>query len=297
MQGLGNIYDRNELLWGKDAQKRLFEKHVAVIGLGGVGSYVAEALARSGVGTLTLVDFDTVSETNINRQLPALIPNIGKFKTSLMKERISLINPHIRIIEINEFCSGDLMKSIIGGIRHSEPPAQSWRVEESHSVDKNNKILKQVQDDVFVQDNSLVQGNALKPDFVADAIDTIKAKITVLELCKQKKIPVITSLGAGNRIKPEELYLADISEVDVKKCPFVKNAVYLLKKVGIEKDLPVVASREKPFKMGKRSSLVKIKQANGEVVEFNKYSPGSSPFVPPVAGFIMASYIVRNLIL
>ena len=247
---LTGIYERNEMLWGKQAQEELFRKHVAVIGIGGVGSYIAEALARSGVGIITLVDFDTVSESNINRQLPALIPNIGKSKVSLMKQRISLINPHIEVRERKEFCTAELIEKIT-----------------------DEKI-----------------------DFVGDAIDTLKSKIAVLEICRKKEIPIITCLGAGNRIKPEELYIADISEINAKKCPFAKNVVYQLKKRGIEKNLPAVISREKPFKTRKNSSVIKISQSDGKITEINKFSPGSSPFVPPVAGYLMAGFIVRNLI-
>ncbi len=246
---LTGIYNRNERIWGKEAQQELFKKHVAVIGLGGVGSYLAEALARSGVGVLTLVDFDVVAESNINRQLPALIPDIGKHKVCLMKQRINLINPHIRVNEINKFCDNGLVEQII---------------------EKN-------------------------ADFVADAIDTLKSKVALIEICRKKSVPVITCLGAGNRVKPEELYIADISEIDAKKCPFARNVVYQLKKRGIEKDLPAVASREKPFKTEKISSVVKMGDGV-EAGEFKKFSPGSSPFVPPVAGYLMAGFIVRNLI-
>ncbi|HSA06920.1 MAG TPA: tRNA threonylcarbamoyladenosine dehydratase [Candidatus Gastranaerophilales bacterium] len=247
---LTNIYDRNERLWGKTAQAELFKKHVVVFGLGGVGGYATEALARSGVGNITIVDFDTVSETNINRQLIALIPNIGKPKTALFKERISQINPHIKVTEINEFVSARIIE----------------------------KILDQ------------------KTDFVADAIDTLKSKIELIEICRKKDISVITSLGMGNRIKPEELYLADISEIDTKKCVFAKNVVYQLKKRGIEKDIPAVASKEKPIKTEKRASVLTIRQADGELAEITKFSPGSASFVPPVAGYFMAAYIIRQLI-
>ena len=247
---LTNIYDRNELIWGKQAQQELFKKHALVLGLGGVGSYAAESLARSGIGTITLVDFDTVSETNINRQLPALIPDIGKSKTALMKERISLINPHIAVKEVNEFASVELIDKI---------------------ADKNI-------------------------DFIADAIDTMKSKIDIIELAREKGIPIITCLGAGNRIKPEELYIADISEIDTKKCSFAKNIIYQLKKRGIEKNVPAVASREKPYKTTPKPSVIRVNQPDGSVKEITKLSPGSSPFVPPVAGYMMAGFIVRELI-
>ncbi len=247
---LTEIYSRNELIWGEKNQLELLEKHVAVIGIGGVGSYLAEALARSGIGNITLVDFDTVSESNINRQLPALISNIGKSKVILMKDRISQINPGIRVNALNEFCTAELFEKIT-----------------------DEKI-----------------------DFVADAIDTLKSKIELIEICRKKQVPVITSLGAGNRLKPEELYIADISEINTKKCTFAGNVIYQLKKRGIEKDLPAVFSREKPFKTTKVESVIKINPEENDSAKIRKFSPGSSPFVPPVAGYIMAGFIVRQLI-
>jgi tRNA A37 threonylcarbamoyladenosine dehydratase len=247
---LSGIYSRNEQLWGEEAQKCLFRQHVAVIGLGGVGGYIAESLARSGVGVITVVDFDDVAETDINRQLQALIPDIGKPKISLIKQRINLINPHIEVIEHHEFCTAGLMEKII---------------EE-------------------------------KVDFVADAIDTLRSKVEIIEVCRKREVPVISCLGAGNRIKPEELYLADISEVKRVKCPFVKNVVYQLKKKGIESYLHVVLSKEPPIKVEKREAKLYITRSDGEAKEINRFSPASSPFVPPVAGYIMAGYIVRTLI-
>jgi tRNA threonylcarbamoyladenosine dehydratase len=247
---LGNIYNRNERLWGKRAQEALFKKHVAVIGLGGVGGYIAEALARSGVGVLTLVDFDDVAETDLNRQLSALLPNIGQPKVEIMKQRISLINPHIEVRARQEFCTAVLIAEI------SEAGV----------------------------------------DFVADAIDTIKSKVEIIDTCRKKGVPIISSLGMGNRLKPEELYITDISEVDPLKCPFAKNVIYKLKKLGIEKGLPVVVSNEKPLKVAKKEAILEIKQQDGETTQINRHPPASSPFVPPVAGYIIAGYVVRALI-
>jgi len=247
---ISQIYERNELLWGAEAQKKLFKKHVVIAGLGGVGSYTADALARSGIGKLTLVDFDTVSETNINRQLLALISDIGKPKTELMKRRIENINPHIQVTEINEY----------------------------YTLSLNNRIF------------------AEKVDFVADAIDTLKFKIDLVETCYKQEIPIISSMGAGNRLDPEELFIADISEIKPGNCSFVKNVKHKLKKRGIEKNLTVVSSHEKPIPTKKKLGTFEIKTADGEEIQVRKFTPGSSPFVPPAAGYMMASFIVRNLI-
>ncbi len=247
---LQEIYARNELLWGAEAQQKLFSKHVVVFGLGGVGSYAAEALARSGVGALTFIDFDTVSASNINRQLLALIPDIGKSKVDLMKERINQINPHIKVNCIHDF----------------------YRPE--------------INDLIFTD----------KVDFVIDAIDSLKAKVELLETCVNKNIPVISSMGAGNRVDPTQLYIADISEINTKKCPFAKNVKYRLKNRNIVSNLPVVASTEKPSALDKIESTMEYIDNNGEKKEIKKISPGSCPFVPPVAGYMLASYVVNSFI-
>jgi len=247
---ISKIYERNELIWGKEVQQKLFEKHVIVAGLGGVGSYTAESLARCGVGKLTLIDFDTVSETNINRQLLALISDIGKFKTELMKKRIENINPHIQVVTINEF----------------------------YSLSLNSLIFSE------------------KVDFVADAIDTLKAKMDLIETCRNLGIPIISSMGAGNRLDPSQLYVADISEVKARKCCFIRNIKHKLKVRGITEGLAVVSSTERPFRTEKKEGVIEVKTAEGEAIKLRKFTPGSSPFVPPAAGYIMASHIARELI-
>lgn len=248
---ISKIYERNELIWGEEAQKKLFEKHVVIAGLGGVGSYTAESLARCGVGKITLIDFDTVSESNINRQLLALISDIGKKKTELMKKRIENINPHIQVVTIDDY----------------------------YTLSLNRQIFSE------------------KVDFVADAIDTLKSKIDLIETCIKQDIHVISSMGAGNRLDPSQLFIADISEIQPRKCPFIKNIKYKLRVRGIKNNLPVVSSKEKPVVTEKKESFIEVKTAAGEDIQIRKFTPGSSPFVPPAAGYMMASYIVRKLII
>ncbi len=239
------IFSRNELYWGKEAQKRLAEKHVAVFGLGGVGGFCAETLARAGVGELTVVDFDTVSESNINRQIIALNSTVGQSKTQLFENRLKDINPEIKLNIVEDFYT---------------------------------------------------DGDLSEIDFVADAIDTMRSKISLLETCINKRIPVISSMGAGNRIDPTQLYISDISEIENKNAPFVSNIIYQLKKRGIEKGITVVASREKPFVLEKISETENITRKNGEKIEFTKITPASTPFVASCAGIYMAYYIVNNII-
>ena len=240
------IFSRNELYWGKKAQSLLCSSKVAVFGLGGVGGYCAEALARSGIGRLIIVDFDKVSRSNINRQLVALYSTVGVSKAELFENRLKSINPDIELDVIDDFYS-----------------------------EENYKI---------------------EADFVADAIDTMRSKISLLEYCVNKKIPVISSMGAGNRIAPELLYICDISEIENKNAPFVSNIIYQLKKKNITSGITVVASREKPFCLEKISQMEKVSLKNGEELEFSKITPASTPFVASCAGIFMASYIVRKLL-
>ena len=241
-----NIFSRNELFWGEENQKLLSFKHVAVFGLGGVGGFCAEALTRAGIGELTIIDFDTVSKTNINRQLIALNSSIGQSKTKLFEQRLKDINPDIKLHVVNDFYKGNLDLSNV--------------------------------------------------DYVADAIDTMRSKIELLETCVNSNIPVISSMGAGNRVDPAKLYISDISEIEDKNAPFVSNIIYQLKKRGIEKGITVVASREKPFVQEKISSTEKIITNSGENIEFTKITPSSTPFVASCAGIFMASYITQSFL-
>ena len=194
---MNEIFSRNELFWGEENQNLLSFRHVAVFGLGGVGGFCAEALVRAGIGELTIVDFDDVSLSNINRQIVALHSTVGKSKTELFAARLKDINPHIKLNVINDFYTGNIDLS--------------------------------------------------KVDYVADAIDTMRSKIELLETCVKQKIHVISSMGAGNRMDPTLLYISDISKIENKNMPFISNIIYQLKKRGIEDGIPVVASREKPF--------------------------------------------------
>lgn len=241
-----DIFSRNKLFWGEENQKLLSNLHVAVFGLGGVGGFCAEALARAGIGRLTIVDFDNVSLSNINRQIVALHSTVGQNKAKLFEKRLKDINPDIKLNVIDDFYNGNLDLSGI--------------------------------------------------DYVADAIDTMRSKIELLEYCVKNSIPVISSMGAGNRIDPSKLYISDISEIENKNAPFVSNIIYQLKKRGIEKGITVVASREKPFVRDKISSVEKIITKQGENIEFTKITPSSTPFVASCAGIFMASYITKEII-
>ena len=243
---MDEIFSRNKLFWGEENQNLLSLKHVAVFGLGGVGGFCAEALVRAGIGSLTIIDFDNVSVSNINRQLVALQSTVGQNKAMLFEKRLKDINPNIKLNVIDDFYTGNLDLSNI--------------------------------------------------DFVADAIDTMRSKIELLEYCIKNNISVISSMGAGNRIDPSKLYISDISEIENKNAPFVSNIIYQLKKRGIDKGIAVVASREKPFVQEKISSSEKIVTKSGEDIEFTKITPSSTPFVASCAGIFMASYITQSFL-
>lgn len=237
-----DIFSRNELYWGAEFQNALKSKHVAVFGLGGVGGYCAECLTRAGVGELTLVDFDEVSKSNINRQIIALHSTTGQKKTNLFEKRLKDINPEIKLNIIDDFYTDE----------------------------------------------------AIKADYAADAIDTMRSKISLLENCVKNKIPVISSMGAGNRMDPTKLYICDIKDVKEKNAPFISNIIYQLKKRGIESGITVVASHEKPFCIEKISQTELLTTNKGEKIEFTKITPSSTPFVSSAAGIFMASYIIQE---
>lgn len=244
---MDELFSRNILYWGEDFQQNLASKNICIFGLGGVGGFTAEMLARAGVGMLTLVDFDTVSRSNLNRQIIALESNIDQKKTGLFKQRLADINPELEITCVDDFYSENL------------------------AID-----LTQF-------------------DYVVDAIDSMRSKVHLLETCHKLGIPVISSMGAGNRFDPTQLYICDISEIENKNAPFVSNIIYQLKKRGIESGISVVVSREKPFSQEKISELERIETKSGEIVEFNKIIPSSTPFVASTAGIYMAYHVIKEL--
>ena len=244
-----DIFSRNKLFWGDDFQKLLSTKNIFVFGLGGVGGFALESLARCGFENFTIVDFDTVNKTNINRQIIALHSTIDKKKTEIFQQRLLDINPNIKLRIFEEFYTEEL----------------------------NSKIFN------------------IKPDFVIDAIDTMKAKIQLLKYCNTNNIETITSLGAGNRVDPTQLKICDISEIKNPKCPFMKNVLKNLKNEGIEKNLTVIISDEKPTSKEKILTEDKISIGEKEIT-IKKITPASTPFVPAVCGYYMAWCIISKLL-
>lgn len=231
-------FSRTELLIGEKGLKRLKQATVMVLGVGGVGSHCIEALARSGVGTLILVDNDTVSKTNINRQSIAYHSTVGAYKTKLMKDRIFDINPSAEVVTYETF------------------------------------VLPENLEQIFSQ----------KVDYIVDAIDTVTAKLALVEYAKAHKIPIISCMGTGNKLHPELFEITDISKTSV--CPLCKVMRKELKNRGI-KHLKVLYSQEKPIEVSGKDT--------GEDKGKKRSLPGSVSFVPPVAGLLIAGEVIREI--
>ena len=238
-------YARTELLIGEDGLKRLKDSSVMVFGVGGVGSHCIEALARSGVGRLILVDNDAVSVTNINRQSIAYHSTIGQMKTKVMRERIRDIDPAITVRTYETFVLPDNLADLL----------------DQAEKNTNGKI-----------------------DYIIDAIDTVSAKIALVEESLKRGIRLISSMGTGNKLHPELFEIADLADTSV--CPLCRVMRRELKQRGIM-HLKVLYSKEKPVDTCGRST--------GEDSGARRSLPGSISFVPPVAGLLIAGEVIREL--
>ena len=233
---------RTELLIGKEAVKKLNNSRVAVFGIGGVGGHCAEALVRSGVGTIDIVDNDVIAESNINRQIVALHSTIGRYKTEVMKERLLDINPDVKVNEYRCF---------------------------------------------FLPENAS-QFPFDKYDYVVDAVDTVTAKIAIIMAAQEHGTPVISSMGAGNKLHPEMFEIEDIYKTSV--CPLAKVMRQELKKRGVKK-LKCVYSKEEPLQPTEESFGGELPAPDAS----RRSVPGSSAFTPSVAGLIIAGEVIRSL--
>lgn len=232
-----NQFERTEMLLGTEAMDKLKYSHIAVFGVGGVGGYVCEALVRSGIEHFDLVDNDTVSLTNLNRQIIATHDTINQSKVEVAKQRMLSINPNAKINTIEKF----LLPENIDGF-----PFEYY-------------------------------------DYIVDAIDTVTAKIALIQKAKELNIPIISSMGTGNKLDPTKLTITDISKTTMD--PLARVMRRELRKRGINK-LKVVYSTEEP-----KTPLNKQEQGT----ERKRDIPGSTAFVPPVAGFIIASEVIKDI--
>lgn len=229
---------RTRILIGDDAVQRLSQSRIAVLGLGGVGSAAAEAVCRSGVGNMLLVDCDTVDITNINRQLIATSENVGSSKCVEGKRRMLAINPSLDV-QIGE-------------------------------------IMLTPDNLEFIAD--------YRPDYVIDAIDNVTAKLALVELCKQRNIPLLTCLGTGNRLDPSKLLIGDISDTAGCGCPLARVIRRELRRRGIANQTVLYSIEE----------AIKINAA--QLAANGRHSPASMAFVPLTAGILLASYAVRSIL-
>lgn len=232
-----NAFSRTELLLGRGCIEKFKNARVAVFGIGGVGSYTVEALARSGIGALELIDSDTVAVTNINRQLVALNSTLGRYKADIAKERVLDINPDAEVV-----------------------------------VHK-----------LFYLPETADRFDFARFDYVVDAIDTVTGKLMLVESAKAAGTPIISCMGAGNKLDPTAFKVADIYNTSV--CPLAKVMRRELKKRGID-SLKVVYSTEPPLTPAESG------ETKGTA---NRPAPGSISFVPSVAGLIMAGEVIKDI--
>ena len=244
-----NQFSRTELIYGKEAMEKLQKSRVAIFGIGGVGGYTAEALARSGVGTLDLIDDDKVCLTNINRQIYATRKTVGRYKVDVAAERIAEINPDA--------------------------------VVNKHQV--------------FYTPDTADQFDFSQYDYIVDAIDTVTGKLALVENANRTKTPIISSMGAGNKVDPTAFEVTDIFKTSV--CPLAKVMRTELKKRKIKKVKVLfyteISPGEKRKRLGIKEETVELEEkraATGRPV------PGSVSFVPGAAGLMIAGQVVRDLV-
>ncbi|MCF3110412.1 tRNA threonylcarbamoyladenosine dehydratase [Niabella sp. CC-SYL272] len=230
---------RTTLLIGEENLQKLTKAHVLIVGLGGVGSFAAEFVCRSGVGTMTIIDGDVVDPSNRNRQLPALATNHGQSKADIMSDRLQAINPELTLHTRKTFINPEAVEAII---------------------------------------------QAASYDYIIDAIDSVTPKLTFLTTAYKRGIPIISSMGAGGKLDPTLLKVADISET--KTCPFAQQVRKNLKKAGIYTGIKTVYSPEAPDK----ASLIYTDGNN-----YKKSAYGTISYLPATFGAVCASVVIRNL--
>ncbi len=244
---MNHKFDRLELLVQKEGIEKLKRSNILLFGVGGVGSYVAESLIRSGIENITIVDFDEISESNINRQIHATEKTVGKLKIEVMKERMLDINSNAKIKTINELVL--------------------------------DNIYKYISNDY---------------DYVIDAIDTVIAKVNIINYCYKNNIKLISSMGFGNKFHPELIKITDIHKT--KNCPLAKIMRKKLRDLGIRKTL-VVYSEELPMNIKEDLNISEDFTNHIKTSDIPRKSIiGSNSFVPSVAGLHIAGYIIRDIL-
>jgi tRNA threonylcarbamoyladenosine dehydratase len=240
-------FSRTELAVGREGIEMFKNSTAAVLGVGGVGSFTVEALARTGIGKLILIDKDNVDITNVNRQLPATLETIGQEKVEIMKRRIATINPECEVVTLKMFYNEETYEQLF-----------------AHHL-----------------------------DYVADAMDTLSAKLHLILECRRRNIPLISSMGAANKMDPTRFEVADL--FDTSYDPIAKVLRRELRKRGIKKGIKVVYSTESPI-ISREEVVEQVVQDPNSPIRKATRPPASTAFVPSVAGLIMASVVVRDLL-
>ena len=230
---------RTKLLFGKERMEQLANTHVLVVGLGGVGAYAAEQICRAGIGQMTIVDADTVNESNINRQLPAFHSTIGKPKADVVANRLLDINPQLRLTTFNEFLRDERTEEVLLSAPFN---------------------------------------------FVVDAIDSLSPKVFLMYHAYSHKIPIISSMGAGAKIDPTQVKIADISKTT--NCALAKAVRKRLRTLGVNKGIPAVFSTE----MADPNAVIEIDNE-----QCKRTTTGTVSYMPAIFGCFLASYVINNI--
>lgn len=234
-----NWNTRTELLLGADRMEYLSHCHVLIVGLGGVGAYAAEQICRAGIGHLTIVDADTVNESNINRQLPALHSTLGMPKAEVVGQRLLDINPRLKLTVLNEFLRDERTEEVL---------------------------------------------SAQKFDFIVDAIDSLSPKVFLLYYAHRHEIPIISSMGAGAKMDPTQIKIADISKSF--NCALAKAVRKRLRAMGLNKGIPVVFSTE----IANPEAIIEVTNE-----QCKRSTAGTVSYMPAIFGCYLASYVIRNI--
>lgn len=234
-----NWNTRTELLLGAERMEYLSHCHVLVVGLGGVGAYAAEQICRAGIGHMTIVDADTVNESNINRQLPALHSTLGMQKAEVVGQRLLDINPRLKLTILNEFLRDE----------------------------RTDEVL-----------------SSQKYDFIVDAIDSLSPKVYLLAYAYKHDIPIVSSMGAGAKLDPSQVKIADISKS--YNCTLARAVRKRLHHLGVNKGIPVVFSTE----FADPDAIVEV-----ENEQCKRTTTGTVAYMPAIFGCYLASYVIRNI--
>ena len=259
---------RTELLLGADGVERLRQAHVLVVGLGGVGGYAAEALCRAGLGRLTIVDGDTVSQSNINRQIIALRSTVGRPKSEVFAERFRDINPDCDVTAINTFLRDDEMINLL------ETGQLKWYADVSPAATQATQATKQSSNQTIKQSF----------DYLVDAIDTLSPKVFLLYHSRRLGIPTVSAMGSAGKLDPSKIQVADIAQS--YNCPLAAMVRKKLHKLGVRDGIKAVFSAEKP----RESSMIEDPSQN------KRTTVGVISYMPAMFGCLCAATVINDLV-